>query len=265
MFADHLTRWALIPDGEPIVTHSSRLLPVRYRGVPAMLKVATEAEEKFGGLLMRWWDGDGAARVLEHEGDAILLERAMGPRSLAAMARSDQDDEASQVICAAIARLHAPRGKPLPELIPLTRWFRELEPAASAHGGMLTACAATARALLSSPRETAVLHGDIHHDNILDFGSRGWLAIDPKGLIGEPAFDYANLFCNPDLLAASAPGRFARRVQVVGAAAGLEPRRLLQWILAWAGLSASWSMADGISPELAMAVAELATAELARF
>jgi streptomycin 6-kinase len=45
----------LLPDGEPIRTHSSRLLPVRQYGVAAMLKVAQEPEEKFGAQLMVWW------------------------------------------------------------------------------------------------------------------------------------------------------------------------------------------------------------------
>jgi streptomycin 6-kinase len=65
------------------------------------------------------------------------------------------------------------------------------------------------------------LHGDIQHGNILDFGSRGWLAIDPKGLIGERSFDYANLFCNPEAAVALAPRRLARQVDVVAEAAGL--------------------------------------------
>jgi aminoglycoside/hydroxyurea antibiotic resistance kinase len=42
-----------------------------------------------------------------------------------------------------------------------------------------------------------VLHGDLHHGNVLDFGLRGWLAIDPKGLLGERGFDFANIFTNP--------------------------------------------------------------------
>lgn len=49
----------------------------------------------------------------------------------------------------------------------------------------------------------AVLHGDLHHGNVLDFGPLGWLAIDPKGLHGESGFDYANILSNPDR--ASAP------------------------------------------------------------
>ncbi len=147
-------------------------------------------------------------------------------------------------------------------LAPLPVWFRQLEPAAHAHGGVLVKSAAAARALLAAPREDVVLHGDIHHDNILDFGPRGWLAIDPKGLHGERGYDYANLFCNPDPETAAAPERLVRRAAMVAAAAGIEPRRLLQWVLAYAGLSAAWDIGDGADPALPLAVAEIAAAEL---
>ena len=79
MLDDYLARWRLTPDGA--ADHpTSRLLPVRQDGVPAMLKVATEPEERRGADTMIWWDGDGAARVLAHEGDALLMERAKGQR-----------------------------------------------------------------------------------------------------------------------------------------------------------------------------------------
>lgn len=264
MFKEYLARWHLTPDGESLITHSSRLLPVRQDGVPAMLKVAVEAEEKFGALLMSWWDGEGAARVLAHEGDALLLERAEGERSLDRMALNGEDDEATRIICEVVARLHAPRDRPSPDLVPLTTWFAELEPAAGRHGGILAQSAAAARELLATPRDVVPLHGDIHHGNILDFGPRGWLAIDPKRLLGERGFDYANLFCNPELGVATAPGRLARQCDIVAEAAGLERARLLRWILAWAGLSAAWSRGDGVVPEIDLTVAGAAAAELRR-
>jgi streptomycin 6-kinase len=254
MFDAYLRRWKLVPDGDPVATRSSRLLPVRRGdggGEPAMLKLALEEDERSGGLLMEWWDGDGAARVLARDGEALLLERAQGAASLSDMARSGRDDEACRVLCAVAARLHAPRPKPPPpDLVPLPRWFRDLEPAAAAHGGILVRCAETARALLDSPREVGVLHGDLHHDNVLDFGPRrGWLAIDPKRLLGERGLDFANIFTNPDLSdptrpVATLPGRFARRVAVVAEAAGLER--------------------DGASPAIDIRIAELAAAELDR-
>jgi streptomycin 6-kinase len=267
MFDEYLTCWKLTVDGDPIATRSSRLLPVRWQGEPAMLKVALNAEEKFGGALMAWWEGQGAARVLAQQGNAILLERATGKISLAELARSGRDVEATRTICAVIAKLHSPRTQPLPRLMPLSQWFLDLEPAAAIHGGVLSLAAETARELLAHPRDVGALHGDVHHDNILDFGERGWLAIDAKGLFGERGFDYANLFCNPDLAdpahpVATDPGRFEQRIEIVSEAAGLERRRLLQWILAWTGLSAAWFLSDGEAPEIDLRIADLAVAEL---
>ncbi|MGR6035548.1 MAG: aminoglycoside phosphotransferase family protein [Candidatus Nitrosoglobus sp.] len=264
MFDEYLNEWGLKVDGDPIITHGSRLLPVRINDTPAMLKIAIDSEEKFGTLLMTWWNGEGAARVFAHKNDALLMERAQGTGSLLHMALNGRDDEASRIICHVVAQLHEPRGHPPPELIPLSQWFQELGPAAEKHGGILMVCASVARQLLASPQDIVVLHGDIHHANILDFGPRGWLAIDPKRLIGERGFDYANLFCNPELATVTAPGRLARQLDVVVEAAGLERRRLLKWILAYAGLSAAWFLGDGETAETDLAVAEVAAAELDR-
>lgn len=266
-FQPWLDRWGLVPDGDAFSTPytGSQLLPVRQNGVPAMLKLAHEAEERRGGGVMAWWDGQGAALVLAHEDEALLLERAMGAGSLIEMARCD-DDGATRILCHAALGLHAPRpATPPASLVPLGRWFAALAPAANRHGGVLIQAHAAAQALLADPREIGVLHGDIHHENVLDFGPRGWLAIDPKGLIGERGFDYANIFCNPDPLVAGPPERLRRQVEVVTEAAGLEPRRLLQWILAYAGLSASWTLGDAKDRDeasAALTIAEIAAAEL---
>nr|WP_315289398.1 aminoglycoside phosphotransferase family protein [Serratia proteamaculans] len=258
----YMQRWQLQPDGPAFETHSSLLMPVRYQGVAAMLKVAREQEEKFGGLLMCWWQGEGAARVLAWHDDGILLERAQGSLSLPQMVRDGDDRQATAILCQVIARLHAPRSQPLPELIPLDQWFNSLWPAAQAHGGMLRLSATVAAELLTSPRELSVLHGDIHHDNVLDFGERGWLVIDPKRLYGERAFDYANIFCNPNYGVATDPDIFLRRVEQVCQLAGLDRQRLLQWILAWAGLSAAWFMEDGEAADIDFRVAEQAARAL---
>ncbi|VIO74128.1 aminoglycoside phosphotransferase family protein [Bradyrhizobium ivorense] len=270
MFEPYLSAWSLIPDGNPIVTHAARLLPVRRHGEPAMLKLSTERDERLGGIVMEWWDGDGAARVLAREGDALLLERATGSASLSEMARTGRDDEACKILCATAARLHTVRAKPRPDLTPLTDWFRELWPAARTHGAIMRRSVAAAEALLGDQREVVVLHGDLHHDNVLDFGARGWLAIDPKHLVGERGFDFANIFTNPDLAdptrpVATVPGRFARRVDIVTEVAGMDRRRLLSWILAWTGLSAAWYLGDADPlAEIDLTIARLAAAELDR-
>jgi len=262
MFDDYLKRWELMPDGEPIITRSSRLLPVRSGDLPAMLKIALIDEERIGGLLMKWWGGHGAARVMAHDENAILIERAEESTSLADFARN-RDDDASRVICAVLAQLHAPRGRQPPSaLIDLTEWFEPLRAAAEARGGLFSSAASTASELLQTPQDIVVLHGDMHHGNVLNFGQRGWLAIDPKGLIGERYFDFANIFCNPDDAMATMPGRVSRQARVIAEAAHLERNRLLAWVVAWAGLSAAFLIDDGLPPNGALAMAELATAEL---
>jgi streptomycin 6-kinase len=262
-FEPWLTRWGLTADGAPFASLAGKLLPVRQAGAAAILKLSHASEEIAGGVLMAWWGGDGAARVLAREGEALLLERATGARSLAAMARGGEDDAATRILCAAGERLHAPRPAPPPaSLVPLQTWFRQLWPTAEAHGGLYAKSAVAARALLAEPREVGVVHGDLHHGNVLDFGERGWLAIDPKGLVGERSYDYPHIIMNPDVDTATEPGRLARRVEVICEAAHVDPRRLLTWIVAYAGLSASWTLGDGHDPRHALAIGEIAAAEL---
>ncbi|MGG3796028.1 aminoglycoside phosphotransferase family protein [Pseudomonas paraversuta] len=262
MFDQYLKRWDLTIDGDAFVSLNGNLLPVRQRGIPAILKISHVAEEQAGSLLMAWWDGEGAAPVLAHDGEALLMERALGSASLMQMVSCGRDDEATRILCGVAAHLHTPRAKPIPALVPLAQWFEALWSGAARHGGILEHCAKTARELLAAPRDVTVLHGDIHHDNVLDFGPSGWLAIDPKGLYGERGFDYANIFCNPDGESALAPGCFARRIEVVANASGIDRRRLLQWVLAWTGLSVTWMLEDDDEPGSTLGVAKLAASAL---
>ncbi len=260
----YLNRWLLTSEGPPILTNTSLLQPVYYQGLSAMLKIAQIDEEQRGNRLMAWYAGDGAAQVLAWEEDALLLERATEARSLADLVSQDQDDAASGILCEVAARLHKPRSGPLPDLVPLTVWFRSLESAAYQHEGILSQASATANQLLSSQQDIRALHGDLHHQNVLYFGQRGWLAIDPKGALGERAFDFAALFGNPDPFTATSQGRFARQLNLVAEVAALERRRLAAWVLAWAGLSAAWSLEDREDSSVAFAVMHLAAAELTR-
>lgn len=270
MFDALLRDWRLTPDSAPIVTATGALLPVLRDGAPAMLKRFTDPEEAIGATLLEWWDGDGAVRVLAEADDAILMERATGAVALTALSLAGEDDRACRQICATAARLHADRPAPLPALTPLDRYFRALLEVTPGQHPFLARAAAEARRLLDDPQDTRPLHGDLHHGNILDFGERGFLAIDPKGLYGERAFDFANIFCNPDIdvpdaFVARDQSRFDRRLEIVAAAAELDRTRLLRWIIAWCGLSAIWFLRDDDSrAEVPLTVGESALDRLAQ-
>ncbi len=230
-----------------MTSFGSRLAAVRTAdGQAAMLKLAGGPEEQDGGALMEWWAGDGAAPVLARDGEALLMVRAPGPDTLAHLTRAGRDDKAARILCQVTACLHRPRpAAPPATLHPLAGWFAALPRAAGREGGLLAEAARAAERLLADPRDEAILHGDLHHDNVLDFGPAGWLAIDPKGLIGERGYDYANGFCNPWPEAAEA-GRFESRLALTSRLSGIEAGRLSAWVLAYAGLSAAWTLNSGL-------------------
>lgn len=262
LLAYYIEEWKLIADGESFFSYSSLLQPVIYEGLPAMLKVPMEEDEKWGWLLMVWWNGEGAAKVLKYNKKALLLERISSQLpSLTEMVKAGRDDEASEIICAVAAQLHTPRAQAPQELIPLTEWFKDLWPAAMKYGDVISQCAALAEELLANQQDIRVLHGDLHHENILHSAKRGWLAIDPKHLIGERTFDFANIFCNPTQEVAVDERRLKRQLKVVAKAAQLPEKQLLKWVAAWAGLSASWTLDDGDDASLAIGVAEIALRE----
>lgn len=252
--APYLSRWDLTPDGDLVETASSVLQPVLRGPDHAMLKVALVDEERRGGGVMAWWAGRGAVRVLAHDDTAVLLERADGPRSLTAAASVDPtsagweraDQHATEVLCEVARTLHAvDQAEPdrPPGVVPLDRWFRDLLALEGTRRGFLHRSAVTARELLADPWDETVLHGDLHHGNVLDVGtvqSAQWRAIDPKGLVGERGFDHANILCNPTPEVAVLPGRLERQVETITAAADLDRHRLLLWTVAWCGLSATW-------------------------
>src|SRR5690606_4449317 len=92
--------------------------------------------------------------------------------------------------------------------------------------------------------DTQPLHGDLHHENIL-LGDRGWLAIDPKGLVGDPVFDVANLFLNPRGNGLSRnEARAAAMAETLAPALGRPVEQILEWAFAYSLLSAAWHRQD---------------------
>ena len=101
--------------------------------------------------------------------------------------------------------------------------------------------------LLASQGEPTLLHGDLHHHNVLAARREAWLAIDPKGVVGEPAYDTAALLHNPvETLKTPRPGKvLERRIALLSEELGLDRQRVHGWGLAQAVLAAYWGLEDG--------------------
>ena len=250
-----VVRLGLRSDGGTFSSLSSLLRPVTLDGRPAILKVTNEPEELAGVRALERWSGHGAVRVLRRNHNAIVLERA-GP-SLRSVANSDQDSTA--ILCGVGARLHARTPTDLHGFPTLQRWFRSLFVDETPRFDPVREIAVD---LLARSGSQVLLHGDIHAENVLDGGGRGWLAIDPKGIVGAREFDYCNIFTNWTL--EQVIGNFDARLRTVSVGAGIEYLDLLRWIASWSALSGIWHLEGGDEAAAALphAVTDLALGRL---
>ena len=265
---EYFALWGMAPDGEPFATHSSWLAPARLNGAAVMLKVPCHPEERNAMAALAWYGGRGAARVLRRDDFAVVMERLADDRPLRAMAEGGQDDEATRILCEATTALHERRAESFPASAPtLKRWFRSLPMMAAreaSYQGLMQAGWREAERLLNEPCDPVLLHGDIHHDNVLHDPARGWAAIDPKGVVGNSGYDFANMLCNPLGDLPLKPGRMGRQARVVAEATGRPLESVLAWGVAYIALSTAWHIESGtLETENALDYCRVAQGELA--
>lgn len=253
---DFPARWQLSAPALLTETFSSRIWKARLGdgafAIVKDLKPFDDVEDELRGAhYLSWRDGRGAVRLIDSENNLMLLEYA-GERHLRDVLDQDGDDTATEIAAAVLSELTAPSDRPLPaDLQPLRARFESFfsKAAADRTAGRMSLyveAAQIAEHLLAAPRRLCPLHGDLHHDNIIE-GPRGWLAIDPKGVLGDPAFDAANMLYNPlerDDLCLD-PKRIAFMAEVFAKVLDDDPRHILDHAIAYGCLSAAWHAADG--------------------
>ncbi|MEO8687184.1 MAG: aminoglycoside phosphotransferase family protein [Solirubrobacteraceae bacterium] len=215
-------------------------------GTPAVLKITfPQAESEHEPAALAHWKGDGAARLLEADaGRAALLVERLDP---ARMLRHLPDEVVANSIAAdVLRRLWSVPPAPGAPFIRLEEAVKTWAAAAArrppTQPRLVDLAAGFARELLPSPGEPAVLHQDFHGGNVLFDERRGWLAIDPKPLVGERAFDCAALVRDrrTELMRDPAPlNRIRGRLDQLADELELDRERIRGWAVvhavAWGG------------------------------
>lgn len=193
--------------------------------------------------------GRGFVPVLkiDRSRETVLMERVEPGTELGELV-PEREEEATAVAAEVMLALWRPA--PAGHAFPTVRdWGRPLTGRA---GGLFAE-------LCEHTGEEVVLHGDLHHFNVLRSGDR-WLAIDPKGVVGERAYEPGALLRNPwpGLLDEPHPGRILeRRSAQLAEALGLDLERVRAWAYVQAVLAAAWCVEDGLDTAFPLAVAEL--------
>lgn len=238
-------------------THSSLIYRAMRHDVPVIVKTLKPEGrgERPGMDFLRWRDGLGAIKVIAQDHDTALLEDA-GHLTLRTYHGQIGDVVATEIIVDVLQRLHAPSSKPFPAaLTPLHAHFDalfSLEKAGTeaSIADVIGWSASLARQMLAEQQNIKPLHGDLHHDNIIGGERGGWIAIDPQGLLGDPAYDVANVFGNPlyatdEILEPQRAIRLARRFAT---ALDCTASKVLRFAAAHAGLSAAWTLQGDLTP-----------------
>ena len=244
-------KWNLFDPKLIASTLTSDVFRVKIQDSDAVLKILNKKGQRFeskGALVLRCFDGNGAVKLLNSDEGAHLLEFVDG-QHLKGLVAAGNDNLATEIICGVVARLHSYSG-PIPDgLISMQRNFRSLFEKAQRENcdSIYLEGAMLAESLIETEREVRVLHGDIHHENILQSSLRGWLVIDPQCLFGERTYDLANTFYNPTgfLEFAVSSETINQRSMIFSKRFKVDQRRILEFAFAYGCLSAAWCIEDG--------------------
>jgi streptomycin 6-kinase len=259
LIADCEQRWRITAGG-PFGLSMNYAAPATHDdGTLLVLKIIApylDADTEY--LVLQHYAGQGAIRLLERDeaSGAMLLERCLPGDELATLFPA-RDDDASAIAGDVMAKLWhpLPESHPFPTLAEYTGvidrinmiWLGGSPPMNKL---VMDAAVSLRKDLLASAPETVLLHGDFHHHNVLRAQREPWLAIDPKGVAGEKAYEPSPMFYNPlgnwhDGIADGA--KFVRRrAEIISEHAGLDLHRVLSWAVVQGVVSDAWTYESGV-------------------
>jgi streptomycin 6-kinase len=222
---------------------------------PVVLKVIKhQGDEWHSGEIVQAFGGNGVVRVYEYVDGAVLLQRAVPGESLVSMAIHGRDGEATTILADVIQRMF---GCAPPTRCPTVHdWAKGFDRYLTSDGDQIPRELVKDGhelyvQLAASQRQATLLHGDLHHYNVLSDARHGWLAIDPKGVIGDVEYETGAILRNPierpDLF--TSRDTIDSRLRRLAGALRVDRERVLQWAFAQAVLSAIWAVEDGFAVE----------------
>jgi streptomycin 6-kinase len=186
----------------------------------------------------------GAIRTIAQQDGVSLLEQAIPGISLKTYFPI-KDDEAIIIACEVMKKLHqAPFVKQ--DFPHVKDWLAAIDKKQNIQENYLEKARKLRDQLLQNSSGSVLLHGDLHHDNILQNGTE-WIVIDPKGVIGDPAYEVAAFIRNPlpELLhSENITNIINNRITKFSEILDLDSQRIKDWCFVQSALAWSWALED---------------------
>lgn len=194
---------------------------------------------------LRAFEKFGAVKIIAEEKGMLLMERAMPGTSLIPYFPS-KELESTDIAGKLITRLHKLKIPSNKQFQKLEEWMKLLEkdwPISTEH---LIKARSLYKHLLKTTKKSVLLHGDMHHDNILKNGN-DWVVIDPKGIIGDPIYEITAFMRNPIpklLSTKNAKEILQRRLSLFSKLLNSSYERAYNWCFVQSVLSQAWAIED---------------------
>ena len=246
-------KWDLSLAGDPFELSFNYVVPVLQAGkFAAVLKLGVPTPEFISeARALRAFGGHGAVGLLESDESlgALLLERVTPGNTLATL---DDQVQATEVAAQTMLKLWQAATVNV-EFRSLESWTGGLVKLRARFSGTtgpldsgLVDIAENIRAeLLQGTQSSCLLHADLHHFNILYGTGSGWVAIDPKGVIGDPSYEPASFLLNPDPAVFLDRGIQQARIAILAEHLNMDRQRIVRWAFFHAVLSSWWTIEDG--------------------
>lgn len=226
----------------------------RKDGEGVVLKIGFPKDKEFKTEIeaLKIFNGEGVVKILEEdlENAVILLER-IEPGTL--LRNIENDEEVTAIFANVIKKLqkHNSNNFLFPTLTEWTRGFERIRRQFKNTSGpfpkdLFEKAETIFKEYSKNTRNHVLLHGDLHNDNIL-LSKRGWLAIDPKGVVGPGEYETAAFLRNPFYDLPDSVDRkevVKKRVMQFSKELGFDKQKILNFAFAQAILSGIWVLED---------------------
>jgi streptomycin 6-kinase len=222
------------------------------RGEKLILKIFTSTgaeDEKASSEVLTAWNGNGAVKLMAFDKGALLIERLEGA-NLYCFSESNQENQATDVFTQIIKKIHScaiPKEHSIPDLSELFKPLRSFTDFPPDKKYLFQKAMEISHLLLSTQNEVVILHGDLHHENVMKRKNGEYICFDPKGFIGDPCYEIATILKNPwgfpqisereDLC--------LERAKVLADSLGLSLSRIIDFAFVHMCLSTMWAIQDG--------------------
>jgi streptomycin 6-kinase len=272
-------RW-MLTNVQPAQNLSYNFVAFANRGdLQVVLKIGLpNRETKSEMAALRLFKGEGACRLIDYDEEKywMLLERLKPGVMLSTL---EDDKEATHIAADVMQKIWRPmesasllvekrkQASGFQSFIRLSDWFDGLKRLRAMFNGgtgpinekLVDRVEQSVQDFFVENHKPVLMHGDFHHFNILS-SERGWLIIDPKGVIGPACYEVGPLLMNPWSNLSRGKdyrGMARRRINILHERLGFERERIREWGVAHAVLSAWWGIEDNTGWEYSLAFAEM--------